>query len=303
MFLKNTSHRLILAVLPALFSIGCGQATDTRPADSPSSVWVAEKDGHHIYLAGTIHLLRKEDYPLPSVFEQAYRDSKRLVFELPPGEENQSAAVKMREMGTYPPGETLSKNISEETLEKVKTWSAKNSLPMAALDQLRPWFLALTIAAVEYQALGAESLRGVDSYFEKKAREDAKPGEGLETVEFQLSMFASLEPKLQEELLRQTFTEAETLSKDFNALATAWRTGDAEKLQEFMFRDAEKYPELMEKFLIKRNQSWIEPLMRLLEKGDPAMVLVGAGHLGGRKGVLELLKEKGCTIRQMGAAN
>ena len=122
----------------------------------------------------------------------------------------------------------------------------------------------------------------------------------METVDFQLTMFSKLDGKLQEELLRQTFTEAETLPKDFEELIGAWRNGDAEKLQKFMFKDAEKYPELTDQFLIKRNQSWVEPLMNILQKGETAMVLVGAGHLGGENGVLELLKAKGCTVRQPG---
>jgi len=267
-------------------------------------VWVAEKGGNRLYLAGTIHLLRASDYPLPEAFEQAYRDSKRLVFELPPGGENdQKVAEKMRKMGSYPHGESLSTKLDTETLDKVHAWASKNSFPRAAVESLRPWFLSLTIAAVEYQKLGADAQRGVDSHFEKRAKTDGKPAEGLETVDFQLSMFSSLGEKLQEELLRQTFTEVETLTKDFGDLIEAWRTGDADQLQSFMFRDAEKYPELMEEFLIKRNKSWISPLLRIMERGEPAMVLVGAGHLGGAGGVLELLKKEGCTIRQLSVEN
>lgn len=263
---------------------------------------MAEKDGRHIYFAGTIHLLRDKDYPLPAVYERAYADSTKLVFELPPDSDgNAEIARKMQALGTYPPGDNLRKHLPPDTMKKVIEWADKKRLPQATLLQMRPWFLALTMAAVEYQSLGAKPDHGVDTHYEARAKKDGKKGEGLETVDFQLGIFSNLNETLQEELLRQTFSEAETLTQDFQYLINAWRSGDADKLQEFLFRDADKYPELMEQFLIKRNKSWVPTLMGYLEKGEKVMVLVGAGHLGGKHGVLEMLKEKGCTITQVGA--
>lgn len=294
---------LLALALTACTVPACGSA-DERPRAStkgPSSVWLVEKDGHKLYIGGTIHLLREEDYPLPDVFEQAYRDSVKLVFELPPDSEGDGEIVlRMRQMGSFPEGDELSNHVSAETLKKVLEWADENAFPNATLMRMRPWFLALTIASLEYQKLGADSGRGVDQYFEQRGREDAKKGEGLESVEFQLSIFSKLSDKLQEELLMQTFTEAETMQKDFEELITAWRSGDAPKLQEFLFRDADKYPELMEDFLLKRNKAWVAPLLKYLEKGETVFVLVGAGHLGGKGGVLEFLKEKGCTVTQLG---
>ncbi|MEY4484319.1 MAG: hypothetical protein RL693_1771 [Verrucomicrobiota bacterium] len=277
------------------------RAAEKTPDDGVSSVWMAEKDGHHIYFAGTIHLLRDKDYPLPAVYEKAYEDSTKLVFELPPESEgNAEIAKKMQTLGTYPAGDNLKKHLPPETLKKVIDWAEKKRVPQATLLQMRPWFLALTMAAVEYQSLGAKPDHGVDTHYENRAKKDGKKGEGLETVDFQLGIFSNLNETLQEELLRQTFSEAETLSDDYQYLIDAWRSGNAEKLQEFLFRDADKYPELMEEFLIKRNKSWLPSLLGYLEKGEKVMVLVGAGHLGGKHGVLEMLKEKGCTITQVG---
>ncbi len=93
--------------LAALFFAALNLAAADQPkTGGPSSVWVAEKDGHAIYLAGTIHLLRKKDYPLPDVFDQAYNDSRRLVFELPPESEGSGEIVqRMGKLGTYPDGD------------------------------------------------------------------------------------------------------------------------------------------------------------------------------------------------------
>jgi uncharacterized protein YbaP (TraB family) len=296
--LSLSTLALLVCCAPA-----CGQAPDDAKSltAGPSSVWVVEKDGHRIYLGGTIHLLRAQDYPLPDAFEHAYNSSNKLVFELPPDSEGDGEVViRMRQMGSYPPGDDLTQHVSDATLKKVYTWAQQSTFPKAAVHRMRPWFLALTIAMSEYQKLGAEPDRGVDQFFEKRAKMDRKPGEGLETVEFQLSIFSNLSDQLQEELLLQTFTEAETMRKDFTELTTAWRKGDAEKLHELLFRDADKYPELMENFLLKRNKVWVKPLLNYLKKGESVFVLVGAGHLGGKGGVLELMKEEGCTVTQLG---
>lgn len=292
----------LLALAPAILLASVPVAAAERPkTDGPSSVWVAEKDGHAIHLAGTIHLLREKDYPLPEVFEQAYRASTKLVFELPPGSDGDGEVVlRMRRMGTYPEGTQLADQVGAETFRRVQEWAGKNQYPMAAVARCRPWFLALTIAAIEYQALGAESGRGLDNHFEKRAAQDGKPGTGLETVEYQLTLFSNLSAKVQEQLLLQTLVEAATMKKDFEEMIGAWRSGDVGRLQEFLYRDADKFPELMEEFLTKRNQAWVGPLMEHLEKGERVLVLVGAGHLGGKSGLLELLKARGCTIRQLG---
>jgi len=292
----------VLFRLAAFFFAAVPLAAGDKPkTGGPSSVWAAEKDGHTIYLAGTIHLLREKDYPLPDVFEQAYKNSQKLVFELPPGSEGNGEIVsRMRKLGTYPDGTQLGDHIGADTLKRVQEWADKNDYPFNTIKRCRPWFLSLTIAAIEYQALGAESSRGLDAHFEKRATEDRKPGAGLETVEYQLTLFSNLSEKIQEQLLLQTLAEAATMQKDFEEMISSWRGGDVDRLQEFLYRDADKFPELMEEFLTKRNAAWIGPLMKHLEKGERVLVLVGAGHLGGKTGLLELLKAKGCTIRQLG---
>ena len=276
-------------------------AEDKPKTTGPSCVWEVELGGNRIYLAGTIHLLREKDYPLPDVFEEAYKNSSKLIFELPPDSEGNGEVVqRMRKLGAYPASEDLGSHLSPEAYKRVMAWADKNDFPTETIRHFRPWFLSLTIAAVEYQRLGATPDHGLDTYFEKRAATDDKAGAGLESVEYQLTLFTGLPEKLQEALLVQTLDEVETMQKDFEDLLGAWRSGDMEALQKFLFRDADKFPELMEVFLNKRNKAWVGPLEKYLKNGEHIMVLVGAGHLGGKNGLLELLKQKGCTVRQLG---
>ncbi|WP_166442986.1 TraB/GumN family protein [Phragmitibacter flavus] len=266
----------------------------------PSSVWIVEKDGKHLYLGGTIHLLRKKDHPLPTVFDRAYADSSKMVFELPPDSDGDPKAVQMmQKLGAYGPDDALAKHVSSSTMALLESWLKKHQQPVEVFSTMRPWMLALTIAATEYQQIGAEPGYGVDQHFEERAKRDGKVAEGLETVEFQLNIFAGLSAELQEELLLQTLSEAEAIGKDFEELLAAWRVGDADKLQQFLFRDADKYPDLMEAFLTRRNKAWVEPVMGHLKGEGTAFVLVGAGHLGGENGLIDLLIKEGCTVTQL----
>lgn len=288
-------------VLLAVFWTANVSAEDKPNTSGPSSVWEVELGGNRIYLAGTIHLLRDKDYPLPDVFNEAYKNSAKLVFELPPGSEGNGEVVqRMRKLGAYPDNDDLSAHLTPDAYQRILAWADKNDFPAATLKRFRPWFLALTVAAVEYSHLGATPDHGLDNYFEKRAKDDDKAGAGLESVEFQLTLFTSLPEKLQEQLLVQTLDEVDTMPKDFDELLSSWRRGDAEVLYKFLFKDADKFPELMEKFLTKRNKAWVPAIEKYLKSGEHIMVLVGAGHLVGKSGLIELLKEKGCTVRQLG---
>lgn len=293
----------LLASTLCLVLPGCGKpVAATGPQVDMGSVWVVESPTTRLYLCGTIHLLRDKDYPLPPAYDKAYADSQRLVFELPPGSgKGSELATLMAKAGTIGDGRSLFDLVDKKTGEDFKTWAKKRSVNVDLISSFRPWFAALTIAATEYQAAGADATRGVDTFFEGKAAKDSKPGEGLESVKQQIDLFVGLSEVQQAELLSQTLAEVEALSGQFEDMVSSWRKGDIAALNRMLFEEAEKYPDLMDVFLYRRNESWIHALEKHLAGTEKVMVLVGAGHLGGDKGVVELLKKKGYRTWQFKA--
>ena len=263
------------------------------------SVWVVDgPNGGRLFLCGTIHILREKDYPLAPAYEAAYMYSNKLVLELPPGAATSSELTsRMSQLGIYPADTSLEANVSKETWEAVKKWAAKHRMNPAPLSRLRPWFLALMITSTEYAALGAKSDQGVDSFFEERAKKDGKPAEGLETVEFQIQLFASLSEKQQNELLEQTLGEISSVEQEFEKMIKAWKYGQLDDLKEMLFREAEKYPDLMKLFLTNRNLAWIDRLEQMLKRGEKVMVLVGTGHLTSDTGLIELMRKRGHRVR------
>lgn len=293
---------LVLAVAAWLSTpiVACGEPPTKAGSAAPQgSVWMVDSPdtGGRLYLCGTIHVLRSADYPLASAYETAYADSTRLLFELPPGSSGGSAlSTRIQELGMLPPEQKLQDMVDKSTWERMEVWAASRKTPASRFSRYRPWFAAITIAAVEYAVLGAEPDRGVDTHFEERAAKDGKPGEGLETVDFQLNLFANLTAAQQEDLLRQTLAEVKSLPEEFKKMIDAWKEGDLETLRQMLYHEAERYPDLMDLFLHDRNQAWLAKFEECLRKGEHVMVLVGTGHLAGEKGVIALLRKRGHTV-------
>lgn len=288
-----------------LMLAGCSPAETPRAAPavekSPSGcVWVASSDtGGRLYLCGTIHILREADYPLAPGYEAAYADSQKLVFELPPGSsQGGDMNAQMQKLAALPKGTTLEDIIGKDMAATVIAWAGKHRIPTASVTGFQPWYVALIIAAVEYGELGAQPDKGVDAHFEARAARDKKPGVGLETVEFQINLFSRLDPAQQTELLQQTLAEMKTMAGDFENMIKAWKEGDLVVLHELLYREAEQYPDLVDLFLISRNKAWIERLEGFLKKGERVMLLVGAAHLTGDHGLIELLKSRGYKVER-----
>jgi uncharacterized protein len=278
----------------------CG-AQEPKPGDG--CVWKVSDADSCLYISGTIHLLRKEDHPLPAAYDLAYADSQRLMFELAPGKEKETELVKkMQEKGTLPAGEALSDKIPALAWDDLNRWCQKRGMAAVTFNSMRPWFVALLLTTTEFQLLGADPSRGVEPVFEKKAKADEKPTAGLETVDFQIGLFAELSEQDQQELLQQTLGEAETAGQEFVNMLEAWRKGDAEALYKLLSREADKYPSLMELFLHQRNAAWVKQLTHELTLPGNAMILVGAGHLGGELGLLEGLRKQGYKVERVTGA-
>jgi len=277
-----------------------GTATPSVEKNVPGCVWVAtSKTGGRVYLCGTIHILREADYPFAPAYEAAYADARKLVFELPPGSgEGGEMNAQMQKLAGLPKGATLESTLGKEMAESVLKWASERGVAPAVVGGFQPWYLALLIAAVEYGQMGAQPEKGVDNYFEARASRDRKPGEGLETVEFQINLFSKLSPAQQKELLQQTLAEVKTMAGDFEQMIKAWKQGDLVALHEMLFREAARYPDLVDLFLINRNKAWLERLDQFLKKGERVMLLVGAGHLTGDQGLIELLKAKGYSVER-----
>ncbi len=151
------------------------------------------------------------------------------------------------------------------------------------------------------QQLGFEASYGVAQYFFRQAVAENKEIVALETLEYQISLFDALSAEEQEELLLETLLELDTLETSFNNLITAWSNGDLEEFAALFLANFAPYPDLEEKLLTQRNHNWLPTIESLLQQKKDYLVIVGAGHLVGEEGLIQLLENRGYLIEQVAA--
>jgi uncharacterized protein YbaP (TraB family) len=268
-------------------------------AQEKSLLWQVSRDDKSIFLLGSIHYLRKDNYPLNQTILNALDASKRLVLEIDLNRTStESAQRSTLEKAIYRDGTTLAQNVSPETYELASRRANELGLDMRILNPMKPWFAALTMIAINLQRMGFDPKFGVDRHLAERAKSSGKPTSGLETLESQLGIFDQLSNREQELMLRETVEEIERLNKEINAIVQAWLKGDDNRLTTLLLTGMQEYPDLYENVLVERNRRWVTDIEKLVQQGSGAMVVVGAAHLVGKDSVVEMLKAKGYSVEQ-----
>jgi uncharacterized protein YbaP (TraB family) len=288
--------RLILALL-LLLAVSAGWRS--IGAQERTLLWKVSQSDKSIFLLGSIHYLRKENYPLNQAILDAFDVSERLVLEIDLQNTPAGAAQRLTlEKAIYRDGSNLAQNVGQETYQLATKRAAELGIDMQVVQPMKPWFVALTMLAVKLQRMGLDPKLGVDHHLAERAKRDGKPTSGLETLEFQLGIFDQLSKREQELMLRETAGELERIDKNVKDIVESWLKGDGERLATLLLAGMRQYPELQQKLVIERNRRWLEEIAKLVEQGSNAMVVVGAAHLVGQEGVVEMLKARGFSVEQ-----
>jgi uncharacterized protein YbaP (TraB family) len=123
----------------------------------------------------------------------------------------------------------------------------------------------------------------------------------FETIEQQLGFFSGLDEETQRAFLREAIEEAEEGPAMIREMTTAWERGDLDTLERSVVDDTrEEYPDVYEALFVRRNNAWMEVLVRELNGSGVDFVAVGAGHLLGPDGLVAQLRRRGYTVERVG---
>ena len=282
-------------VLFALFSLVVTVAAEAKK----SCLWEIKTDRNSVYLLGSLHLMKKEAYPLSRAIENAYDNSEIIVFETDLDAMNEPAfQLKMMSAGMYPDGNNLRKNLPEKTYLLLKERLKELNLPVEKFDSFKPWFCATVISIAELKKRGFDPVFGIDNYFFSKAKQDSKKRFFFETGEFQLNLFTAMEELNQTLFLEQTLKDIEIIETMFPEIVKCWENGDAKNLALIINKSLMEYPAIYERFIIKRNNNWLSIIESFFRQDKNVLIIVGTGQLVGGEGIVELLKNKGYTLKQ-----
>jgi uncharacterized protein len=263
-------------------------------AESSGLVYAVKGERNTVYLAGSVHMLKQADSQLPAAFDRAYAESEALVMEIDLDDLDPASAVGwMMQNGISSDGATLRETLGEPLHAKVASAAGEFGLPIEGLQQFEPWVITLTLVERAYAKAGFDTEAGVEKQLARRAGADKKPITGLETVEQQLGALDGLSMKEQRAFLEQTVAELPNLETETRDLFSAWRTGDAKRLGTLLTDEFKEYPVLYRALVVKRNANWMPQIEKLLREKDDYLVVVGALHLVGDDGLVELARARG----------
>ncbi|HKE87277.1 MAG TPA: TraB/GumN family protein [Vicinamibacterales bacterium] len=296
--MKIRTARLVLVAICTSALVSTSSAAQA-PATGKHFLWTVRSGANVMYLAGSVHALGSDAYPLPAPFEKAFEASGTLVEELNLAEaESLSAAPMLLAKGMYSDGRTFEGVVSKETAALVNEHFKKTGLPVEMFRPMKPWMVMLMLTALEAQKAGLDVALGLDKYFYDKATAAKKTVIGLETAEFQIDRFDKMPDTLQEQMLRSTLTELDTQSAELKSMITAWQRGDTAAMEKIERASFAAYPAAYTSLIVERNRNWIPQLEKCLAQSKPCFVVVGAAHMVGPDGLVNLLKLKGYKVEQ-----
>src|SRR5262245_19370590 len=220
--LASRLRRLLVSTVAIVVSL-------TSASAAPRNfVWKVSGKQTAIYLVGSIHMLTKDYYPLNPALDTAFKDADLLVEEADLGEMlGAEAQMSVLMRGRLPCDQTLDKVVSPETYAQVSKHISGHGLPIELLRQFKPWMHALMITTFEWQKAGFDPNLGLDKHFYDRAQGDGKTIQGLESADYQISLFDSMTAQQQDRLLADTLKGIDTEMTNINKLTEAWKTGDA----------------------------------------------------------------------------
>lgn len=296
---KWTTVRYLTLICALLFFFaGYSQAQESQAANM---LWkISDDEGLQGYLVGSVHLVKEDIYPLNKAYQQAFEKSDIVGFEI----NFDSAQVKSRslipKLGFYPEEQSLQENISPDTYKLLQQRLDSLGLPSARFNRMEPWLVSITVPVIQLQQAGYSGQSSIDSHFYEKAVKAGKERMAFETAEFQYRLFDNLSPELQEKYLKYSLQEASENLNDFDEMMSAWKTGDAQKLDELIQGSMQEVSGVLyEKLVVERNKNWIPKMEQAMAGSKIPMFVVGAGHLVGPQSVNALLEAKGYRIEQL----
>jgi uncharacterized protein YbaP (TraB family) len=262
-----------------------------------SSVWVVRSSKATVYLAGSFHMLRASDYPLPAEFLRAYNDSRKIIFEVPPGEtESPEYMGKFLSLAIYNDGTTLKEHITTAAYAKAERFCKERNYPLEQYQFFKPAFFVMTLTVSEMNKIGADPQKGIDYFFKDKAMQDGKATGSLETMDQQISLLTSMDESLGSDQILESIGELKQIEVMLGELLTAWRNGDEAKMEELYIKDLKLYPKLYQTMIVDRNNKWVRNIEGYLNGSGNTMVVVGAAHLVGVDGLINLLRKRGYKV-------
>ena len=285
--------------------IACQQSIKAQPDPSPGFLWQVNIHGAEFTLAGSIHAGKKDLYPLPEAYIQAYQKADNIIFEVKDDFESiREQLFTYAEKDRLQEDQYLDHFLSTESKEMLARLFKENEGMLQRYYSYEGWLLNMAIMGMAPRLIGYDPEWAVDKYFHDLATRDQKQIIGLDEIEAQFKLFEFEFPI--ETQLQILETGLETIEMRAHAEKPLFDNYYSQNTEAFrkafltpMDFDNPQVNAMYQSVFANRNKSWVNQLIEL-SKTHPGnyFMLVGCGHYFGPENVLELLKKEGFIPRE-----
>ncbi len=244
------------------------------------------------FLFGAFHLLCKEDIHFSNQLQAAIKYADEVYMELDMDDPstllggllymNMKDNKKLEDLFTAAEYKKIT-NYFNDTLHA----------PLIMLQRAKPYFL---VALLYPKMMACKNYSGIEEELVKLAKDDKKDIHGLETIAFQSSVFDSIPYEVQAKELLKNIDSMDTYKDEFDTLMLDYKNQQFDAMDTLFTKgDISGYDDLL---LNNRNINWVKQLNEIM-KNKSVFVAVGAGHLLGQKGLINLLRKEGYKVEPL----
>lgn len=244
------------------------------------------------YLFGTMHVLCAEDARLSEGLMMAIKQSDEIYFEI--NLDDIMGMVQSLKYMRMTGSKKLSDFLDSAQYQKVKSYFDKQGsiLPFSMLERFKPLLIS---SLIEEDGLDCKTTNGMELVIQKQAHQQSKKILGLETAEFQASLFDSIPYIQQAKDLVNYIDSIDFYKKSTNELVEVYRAQDLDRIDVLTRTGDASMSNYIDLLLYGRNRKWVDSLKNILPSKS-VLIAVGAGHLPGDQGLIRLLKKAGYTV-------
>lgn len=271
-----------------VFVFGCGFSSNAQSSNIKNSLlWEVSGNGLQkpSYLFGTIHMICAKDFMMWDKATDAFAKTSKLALEINMADATEMAVAQQLAFGKKP----LSQTLTEKQKADLETILQKNAV--GTLAQLDSYTLETVMSLLFMKSFGCSDLKFYEMEFMAKANESKKPIVGLEQVAEQV------------EFLNQSFTDDELIAyfqeidaKMCTEMIKYYIMQDIDGLYQMMIDDKSMSVGAQKILIDNRNAKWATTIPQMMQK-ESVFFAFGAAHLPGEKGVINLLRQAGYTVK------
>ena len=294
-----------IAILSIMLIFSCSsspavqeQMQEQTEEQGGTSVWKAMRNGKTMYLGGSIHVLREDDFPLPQEYDLAFEQSEILVLEtdIRLAESEKFLQYIIRQM-FIDKGQTIKDLLEADTYRLLTAALNRYGIPISAVSVIKPSMVMLMLSTMQLQEYGFTE-NGIDKYYLEMAETKNMQINFLETPEYQFDMLLSLGDDDENAYIKYFLYDMEYTENYLIELVDEWRTGGSEILELTLYEMEREWPFIYKSLCKDRNGAWLPQLEIILDSGATSFVITGLAHMHGPDGLLKQLKDRGCTIQK-----